>query len=57
MPASVAEAIGAQPLAPIELQIGASTVRALVGISLDAKAIGGLANSPVAVAPLALIVA
>jgi putative ABC transport system permease protein len=53
LPASVAEAIGAQPLAPIELQIGASTVRALVGISLDAKAIGGLANSPVAVAPLA----
>ncbi|MGH2904581.1 MAG: FtsX-like permease family protein [Solirubrobacteraceae bacterium] len=53
LPASVAEAIGAQPLAPIELRIGASTVGALVGTSLDRTAIGGLASSPVAVAPLA----
>jgi putative ABC transport system permease protein len=53
LPASVAETIGAQPLAPIELQIGASTVSALVGTSLDTTAIGGLASSPVAVAPLA----
>jgi putative ABC transport system permease protein len=53
LPASVAEAIGAQPLQPIELQLGASNVRALVGTSLDATAIGGLAHSPVAVAPLA----
>jgi putative ABC transport system permease protein len=53
LPASVAETIGAQPLAPIELQVGASTVSALVGTSLDTTAIGGLASSPVAVAPLA----
>jgi putative ABC transport system permease protein len=53
LPASVAEAIGAQPLAPIELQIGASHVNALVGITLDPSAIGGLASSPVAVVPLA----
>jgi len=53
LPASVADTIGAQPLAPIELQIGASTVSALVGTSLDTTAIGGLASSPVAVAPLA----
>ena len=53
LPASVAEAIGAQPLEPIELQIGASNVSALVGTSLDATAIGGLVHSPVAVAPLA----
>jgi putative ABC transport system permease protein len=53
LPASVAEAIGAQPLAPIELQIGASTISALVGASLDTAAIGGLASSPIAVAPLA----
>jgi len=53
LPASIAEGIGAQPLAPIELQIGASDVSALVGTSLDATAIGGLAHSPVAVAPLA----
>ncbi len=52
LPASIAEAVGAQPLAPIGLQIGASTVSALVGTSLDATAIGGLASSPVAVAPL-----
>ena len=53
LPASVAETIGAQPLAPIELRIGAGTVSALVGTSLDTTAIGGLASSPVAVAPLA----
>jgi putative ABC transport system permease protein len=53
LPASVAETVGAQPLAPIELQVGASTVSALVGTSLDTAAIGGLASSPVAVAPLA----
>jgi putative ABC transport system permease protein len=53
LPASVAETVGAQPLAPIELQVGASTASALVGTSLDTTAIGGLASSPVAVAPLA----
>ncbi|HEY3866336.1 MAG TPA: FtsX-like permease family protein [Solirubrobacteraceae bacterium] len=53
LPVSVAEAIGAQPLAPIELQIGARTVSVLVGTSLDAAAIGGLASSPVVVTPLA----
>ncbi len=53
LPASVAEGIGAQPLEPIELQIGASNVNALVGVDLDAAAIGGLVHSPVAVAPLA----
>jgi putative ABC transport system permease protein len=55
LPASIAEEIGAQPLEPIELQIGANTVSALVGTSLDATAIGGLAHSPVAVAPLAYV--
>ncbi len=52
LPASVAEGIGAQPLQPIQLQTGASTVTALVGTALDATAIGGLVHSPVAVAPL-----
>ncbi len=55
LPISVAEAVGAQPLSPIELQIGARTVSALVGITLDASAIGGIASSPVAVAPLAYL--
>jgi putative ABC transport system permease protein len=53
LPSSVADEIGAQPLQPIRLQIGASTVTALVGIDLDAAAIGGLVHSPVAIAPLA----
>ena len=55
LPSSVADRIGAQPLESIELQIGASNVSALVGTSLDATAIGGLAHSPVAVAPLAYV--
>jgi putative ABC transport system permease protein len=53
LPSSVAEGIGVQSLQPIELQIGASSVTALVGTELGVKAIGGLAHSPVAVAPLA----
>jgi putative ABC transport system permease protein len=51
--ASVAEAIGVQPLEPIKLQIGGRSVTALVGAELGAKAIGGLVHSPVAIAPLA----
>ena len=53
LPSPVAEAIGVQALQPLELEIGASTVTALVGTELDAKAIGGLVHSPIAVAPLA----
>jgi putative ABC transport system permease protein len=53
LPSSVAEGIGVQSLQPIKLQIGASSVTALVGTELGVKAIGGLAHSPVAVAPLA----
>ena len=53
LPSSVAEAIGAQPLQPLQLEIGASTVTALVGAELSEKTIGGLVHSPIAVAPLA----
>jgi putative ABC transport system permease protein len=53
LPAAIAERIGAQPLAPIKLQIGARTVGALVGAELDAGTVGALVHSPVAVAPLA----
>jgi putative ABC transport system permease protein len=53
LPSSVAEAIGVQPLQPVRLQIGARSVSALVGTELGTKAIGALAHSPVAVAPLA----
>jgi putative ABC transport system permease protein len=53
LPTSVAEAIGVQPLEPIKLQIGARTLTALVGTELGQTTIGGLAHSPVAIAPLA----
>jgi putative ABC transport system permease protein len=53
LPAPVAEHIGASALQVIKLQIGASTVPALLGITLQASSIGALANSPVALAPLA----
>jgi putative ABC transport system permease protein len=51
--ASVAEAIGVQPLEPVKLEIAGRSVRALVGTELGAKAIAGLVHSPVAIAPLA----
>jgi putative ABC transport system permease protein len=53
LPSPVAEEVGVQPLQRFELQIGASTVTALAGAELGAKAIGGLVHSPVALAPLA----
>ena len=53
LPSPVAEALGVQPLQPLQLQIGASTVSALLGTELGVKAIGGLVHSLVAVAPLA----
>ena len=40
-------------LQPIGLQIGASRLTALIGAKLDARNIGALVDSPVAVAPLA----
>lgn len=53
LPSPIAAEIGVQPLQSLQLQIGASTVPALVGIALDKRAIGGLVHSPVAIAPLA----
>ncbi len=52
LPSQVAQTIGAGPLEVIKLQVGASDIRALVGTELNAAAIGTLAHSPVAVAPL-----
>jgi putative ABC transport system permease protein len=53
LPSSVAHAIGAQPLAPIGLQVGAVQTTALFAAELSAADIGELVHSQVAVAPLA----
>ncbi|HYB24784.1 MAG TPA: FtsX-like permease family protein, partial [Solirubrobacteraceae bacterium] len=53
LPLPVAEQIGASSLQVINLRIGASTIPALLGITLQENAIGQLAHSPVALAPLA----
>jgi putative ABC transport system permease protein len=53
LPAPIAGAIGAGPLQIVKLQIGASTVEALLGVVLGQAEIGGLARSPVAIAPTA----
>ncbi|MGO9322750.1 MAG: FtsX-like permease family protein [Solirubrobacteraceae bacterium] len=53
LPLPVAEQIGASSLQVIKLQVGASTIRALLGITLQERDIGALAHSPVALAPLA----
>jgi putative ABC transport system permease protein len=53
LPAPVAERIGASSLQVVQLQIGASTIHALLGITLGESAIGQLMHSPIALAPLA----
>jgi putative ABC transport system permease protein len=53
LPSPIARAIGASPLQPIKLQIGASVVPALLAATLGASDVGGLVDSPVALAPLA----
>ena len=53
LPAPIAQAIGAEPPRGITLQIGAKDVHVLVATELTSKSIGALADSPVAVAPLA----
>lgn len=52
LPAPLAAKIGAGPLETIKLQIGASTVQTLLGATLGEGDIGGLINSPVALAPV-----
>ena len=53
LPVPVAQQIGASSLEVVKLQIGASSVRALLGITLQESDIGALVHSPVALAPLA----
>ena len=52
LPTPIAQAIGVAPLQTVKLQIGASVVEALLGTTLNEAEVGGLANSPVAVAPI-----
>jgi putative ABC transport system permease protein len=51
--APIAQRIGVGPLQTVNLQIGASTRRSLVGVVLQESDIGALIHSPVMVAPLA----
>ncbi len=53
LPTSIAEAIDVEPLQPVKLQIGAGIVEALLGTTLTEAEVGGLADSPIAVAPIA----
>jgi putative ABC transport system permease protein len=52
LPAPIAEAVGTGPLQMVDLRIGARVVQALMGAELNARSIGALVNSPIAIAPL-----
>jgi putative ABC transport system permease protein len=53
LPAPVAKSIGAESLLPIEIQVGTHVTSTLLGATLTGGDIGGLVNSPVAIAPVA----
>lgn len=53
LPTSLAASIGAQAFQVIELQIGGREVDALVGARLGASEVGALADSQIALAPIA----
>jgi putative ABC transport system permease protein len=53
LPSLIAQQLGARRLRPLNLQIDGSTTASLVGTVLGSNTIGGLADDPVAVAPLA----
>jgi putative ABC transport system permease protein len=55
LPLPVAQQIGASSLQIVKLQIGARTIPALLGVTLQESDIGALAHSPVALAPLAYV--
>jgi len=52
LPTPIAHAIGVASLETVKLQIGASVKQPLVGATLGEEDIGGLVNSPVALAPI-----
>jgi putative ABC transport system permease protein len=53
LPAPIAEATGAEPIARVKLQVGGSVVEALVGATLGEGDIGGLVHSSVAISTVA----
>jgi putative ABC transport system permease protein len=52
LPKPLAHEIGAGPLQVVKLQVGSTFRETLVGTTLEGADIGGLVNSPVAVAPI-----
>lgn len=52
LPQPIAEAVGGGPLEVVTLEVGARAVHVLMGAELNARSIGGLVNSPIALAPL-----
>lgn len=55
LPVPLAQAIGAGAPQPVKMQVGASVVHTLLGATLQEADIGGLAHSPIAVAPVAYV--
>jgi putative ABC transport system permease protein len=53
LPAPIAQAIGAGPLALVKLQVGGRVMQAVVGATLQEEDIGGLVHSPVAISTVA----
>ena len=53
LPAPVARTIGAGPLQPVTLQIGANRIPTLIGATLQEEDIGSLVHSPIAAVPIA----
>ncbi len=53
LPAPIANKVGVVPLELVKLQFGPNIARALVGLELTERNIGVLADSPIALAPLA----
>ncbi len=53
VPAPIADKLGVAPLNLVKLQVGARTVRALLGVELTQRSVGTLVNSPIVLAPLA----
>ncbi len=53
LPSPIADKLGVAPLDVVRLQVGAKTVRALLGAELTKRSVGALVNSPIVLAPLA----
>lgn len=55
LPTAVAQRVGVQPLQTVTLELGKSARQVLVGANLGEAEIGGLVDSPIALAPLAYL--